>query len=177
MTDTGGFNLVSGVGATSLGGGGGGGGDSMVRMRWGGAVADPRAIADFVRRDPQVLRFMLRAGDIVKEGAQRRVGVYQPPPEGPRRDRRPGTLRDSIVKRVVPDGARGIKVVVGSDDKVALWHHEGTVPHVIRPVRAKMLAFYSYREGRVVFRSQVNHPGTQPNRFLTDSLADLRRLF
>lgn len=47
-------------------------------------------------------------------------------------------------------------------------HHEGTRPHEIRPKRRKALRFV--QGGRVVFRSRVWHPGTKPNRFMTDNL-------
>jgi hypothetical protein len=135
---------------------------------------DPREVAAFLNSESgPVFRWFVIAGDKVKAEAQRRVGVYEPPPEGPQRARRPGTLRDSIVKRVVRGGA-GFVIEVGSEDEIALWHHEGTVPHVIVPVRAPRLVFWSSRAGRVVYATRVNHPGTQPNRYLTDALAVLR---
>lgn len=135
---------------------------------------DPREVAQFLNSsDGPVFRHFVILGERVKEEAKRLVGVYEPPPEGPQRSRRPGTLRDSIVKRVVRGGA-GFVIEVGSDDEIALWHHEGTVPHVIVPVRAARLVFWSARAGRVVYATRVNHPGTQPNRYLTDALAVLR---
>lgn len=134
---------------------------------------DPAALASFLRdEDSGLFRYLVIQGDKVKDEAQRIVGVYEPPPAGPVRKRRPGTLRDSIVKRVVREGG-GYVIVVGSDDEIALWHHEGTVPHVIRAVNAPRLVFWSGREGKVVYRIAVNHPGTQPNRFLVDALAVL----
>lgn len=57
---------------------------------------------------------------------------------------------------------------VGTYDSKARLHHEGTRPHVIRPTRAEFLR-YSAR-GRVVYARQVMHPGTRPNRFLTDNI-------
>lgn len=134
---------------------------------------DPAALASFLRdEDTGLFRYMVQQGDRVKDEAQRLVGVYEPPPAGPVRKRRPGTLRDSIVKRVVREGGSYV-IVVGSDDEIALWHHEGTVPHVIRAVTAPRLVFWSGREGKVVYRIAVNHPGTQPNRYLVDALAVL----
>lgn len=121
-----------------------------------------------------VVRFALQQGELVKQEAQRLVGVYQLPPAGPARARRPGTLRDSIVKRFHTT-SDGVVVEVGSEDEVALLHHEGTQPHVITPRTAPVLVFWSERQGRVVVARRVNHPGTQPNRFLTDALAVLER--
>lgn len=135
---------------------------------------DPTQLADFMR-SPQgpVFRTLIEDGEAVKQESRRLVGVYQPPPAGPRRQRRPGTLRDSIVKRVVTvDGLPAVEV--GSDDPIALIHHEGTQPHPIVPVRAPMLVFFSERAGRVVTALRVNHPGTRPNRFLLDALRVLR---
>jgi hypothetical protein len=139
-------------------------------------VVDPAKLAE-VLRSPQgpVMRRMIQDGELVKREAQRLVGVYRPPDaySAANRRRRPGTLRDSITKRVVATG-RGPVVEVGSDDKIALLHHEGTVPHVIRARRRPYLVFFWRRVGHVVRMRQVNHPGTQPNRFLTNALRVLR---
>lgn len=117
-----------------------------------------------------VVRFAIQQGELVKLEAQRLVGVYRLPPAGPRRDRPPGTLRDSIVKRFRTTGD-GVVVEVGSDDPIALLHHEGTEPHPIRPKRpGGVLVFWSDQAGAVVMVRGVNHPGTQPNRFLTEAL-------
>lgn len=45
--------------------------------------------------------------------------------------------------------------------------HEGTRPHVIRPRRAKALAFDI--GGRKVFATEVHHPGTRPRPFLRNA--------
>lgn len=44
---------------------------------------------------------------------------------------------------------------------------EGTRPHVIRARRGKALAWDQH--GVKMIRRQVNHPGTQPNTYMTDS--------
>jgi hypothetical protein len=138
-------------------------------------VIDPQKLAELLR-SPQgvVMRRLFEDAEIVKQGAQRRVGVYKPPPAGPQRARPPGTLRDSIVKRVVTLGGGDLAIMVGSDDPIALWHHEGTEPHIIAARNAPRLVFYWSVAGGVVSFMQVNHPGTKPNRYLTDSLAVLR---
>lgn len=67
-----------------------------------------------------------------------------------------GTLRKSIVLdkgRVLAKAPHGLYV------------HEGTKPHVIRARRAPVLAFRG-RDGQMVFRRSVNHPGNKPNPFL-----------
>lgn len=135
-------------------------------------VIDGRKLAELLR-SPQggVARKLFTDGEKVKQEARRLVGVYQPPDaySAANRKRRPGTLRDSIVKRLVSDG-QGLSVLVGSNDPVALWHHEGTRPHVIRARARPRLVFFWQKAGRVVAFKQVNHPGTKPNRFLVKAL-------
>jgi len=77
-----------------------------------------------------------------------------------------GRLRDSI-SGSVKSGRSVVGRVVASDWK-AMMHHEGTSPHKITPKKSKALAFQS--RGKIVVTKLVNHPGTKPNRFLTDSL-------
>lgn len=138
-------------------------------------VMDPRKLAELLRgTNGPVVRRLVEDAELVKLEAQRRVGVYKPPPAGPTRQRRPGTLRDSIVKRVVTTSSGDVAVEVGSSDEVALIHHEGTEPHVIAARLAPKLVFYWAAAGGVVAFTRVNHPGTKPNRYLTDSLAVLR---
>lgn len=52
--------------------------------------------------------------------------------------------------------------------------HEGTQPHVIRPVNARALAFMG-REGKMVFLRSVNHPGTKARPYLTTGLEQRQR--
>ena len=69
---------------------------------------------------------------LVKKEAKQLVGVYQPPAaySAANRGRRPGQLRDSIVKRGVQT-TKGPAVQVIAEDEIALWHHEGTRAHKI----------------------------------------------
>lgn len=134
---------------------------------------DPAEVARLMR-DGQggIFRFMSVIGDRIKTNAKARVGVYRKDPRDPiPRRRRPGTLRDSIVKRVTIVGG-DIVVLVGSDDEIALIHHEGTPPHTITARRRPMLAFYSAKAGRVVRVRSVRHPGTRPNRYLADAMTE-----
>lgn len=159
-------------------------------------VIDPTKLAE-VLRSPQgpVARMLIEDGELVKREAQRLAGVYKPPDaySASHRKRRPGTLRDSIVKRLADENGE-LACLVGSNDPIALWHHEGTVPHVITPkavaidaggrrraggrfVKAShvpMLVFFWPKVGHVVRFKRVNHPGTRPNRFLTNALAVLK---
>lgn len=80
---------------------------------------------------------------------------------------RSGRLYRSMGYAVKPSYG-SLMVEVGSPVKYALLHHEGTRAHPIYPRRAKMLKFAAY--GRINYRARVYHPGTRPNRYLTDHL-------
>lgn len=70
-----------------------------------------------------------------------------------------GTLRQSIAAGMV---SRLVgRILVGAP--YAIYVHEGTRPHVIQAIRAKVLA--NRRTGQI-FGTRVNHPGTRPNPFL-----------
>lgn len=142
---------------------------------FGNSVAiDPRRLADFLRSDSgPVVRMLLEDCETVRQGARRRVGVSEQQPSGPPRERRPGTLRDSIVSRVREEGGMPMGFV-GSDDEVALVHHEGGRPHEIRARNGPRLVFWWGKVGQVVAFPRVSHPGSRANRFLSDSLDDLR---
>lgn len=119
--------------------------------------------------DGPVMRHAMVKGDEVKRGARQRVGVSSP---AGRQTRAGGSqhLRDTINKRLIRD-KDGAAVYVGDlDDSVphARFHHDGTRPHQIRPVRAKMLRF-TVAGGQVVFARVVNHPGTKANPYLVDA--------
>lgn len=141
-------------------------------------VIDPVKLAGWMRdSNGPTVRFLLERGEIVKTEAKRLVGVYDPPDSysAANRKRKPGTLRDSIVKRIVD--INGLPaVIVGSEDPIALFHHEGTQPHPIVAVRApgRHLVFFWKKVGHVVAFGPppkgVNHPGTKPNRFLVNAL-------
>lgn len=130
----------------------------------GGYVTiDPVQLASLMRsRQGPAARMLMEAGQIVKRGARRRVGVAS------------GALRDRIVVRLVSDGSNGLAVVIIAETDYSLMHHEGTVPHRIegRPYLA-----FEPTPGQVVIVRHVDHPGTAPNRFLTDSLDDLKGVF
>lgn len=122
--------------------------------------------SDLVFREPELIK-MLEAenGEVGKHLARKgleiatlaklEVGV------------RTGLLRSSIHMRHLRD-SRGQYVQVGSSLSYARMHHEGTRPHVIRPSRAKVLRFV--KRGQVVYANSVMHPGTKPNKYLTNAM-------
>lgn len=78
-----------------------------------------------------------------------------------------GALKRSIDHNVSVNRG-GLIVKVTAHNKKALMHHQGTRPHVISARRAQALRFKWH--GRIVYARSVNHPGTRPNRYLTDNL-------
>ncbi len=96
-----------------------------------------------------------RRGLRVMAGARAQVGV------------RTGALRASIHMRHMAD-TRGQYVRVGSNLNYARLHHDGTSPHIIKPNRKQVLKFAT--KGQIIFAHVVKHPGTKPNRYLTDNL-------
>ena len=85
-------------------------------------------------------------------------------------------LQDSLRLRKTVDGL-GYQVGVFESPTIgyALYHHEGTDPHPIDPIPPnKVLVFYYPKAGRVVYLRHVDHPGTRPNPYLTDALAEVR---
>lgn len=169
-----------------------------------GRPATRRADYSYVELDPQALDELLRstAGPVaralmekahrVKAKAQQLVGVSDPDPVPRRRPRRPGTLRDSIVTRMLIDRGE-LAVSVGSAQPYALYHHEGIPGGVIitpkKPLtitksgkrKGGVLVFYwkgtavsEYRgtapaEG-IYYRRWVRQGRVPPNRFLQRAL-------
>lgn len=78
-----------------------------------------------------------------------------------------GRLRDSIHMRISRDPV-GQKLIISASGPNAIPHHNGTRPHIITPNDANILRFSA--GGRIVYTHSVNHPGTRPNRYLSDQL-------
>ena len=119
---------------------------------------------DLYTKEPRgtVGQYMARRGKLIVAFAKRQVGVDT------------GLLRDSITM-VHTRVALGQNMRIGSRLSHALVHHEGSRPHVIEPKNAGgMLRFTS--KGRVVYSRQVMHPGTKPNRYLSDQLWIIKTL-
>lgn len=60
------------------------------------------------------------------------------------------------------------EIWVGSENDIALIHHDGTRPHAITARNAQYLRFS--QRGRIVYTRSVLHPGTKPNKYLSDNL-------
>jgi hypothetical protein len=82
--------------------------------------------------------------------------------------KRTGALRASIHITKRGRNLPGQYIQVGSYLPYALMHHQGTRPRVIIPQKRRVLRFFV--KGVMIFRPVVLHPGTRPNRYLTDSL-------
>jgi hypothetical protein len=104
-------------------------------------------------------RHMAAVGYKIMIAAKQQVGVDT------------GRLKNSIHMRHFRSGI-GQMIEVGSPLKYALLHHEGTRPHLITPNRAQVLRFTA--GSRVIYTHAVKHPGTRPNRYLTDNLYLIR---
>jgi hypothetical protein len=100
-------------------------------------------------------RYLNKRGLLIMAAAKRQVGV------------KTGALRASI--RLMHDrDALGQKIKIGSSLPHAYIHHQGTKPHLITPKDTGLIRFSS--KGRVVYSRQIMHPGTKPNKYLSDQL-------
>jgi hypothetical protein len=114
---------------------------------------------DSVLRSQQgpVARHIRVVGQKTVVGAKALVGV------------RTGRLRASIKMERDRSNPREYAVLVGSDVRHALVHHEGARRHRITAKSPSgMLRFR--RSGAVVYTHSVNHPGTRPRKYLTRAL-------
>ena len=81
-----------------------------------------------------------------------------------------GKLKKSLNTRNHKRTAYGQSISVGSDVRYARMHHDGTRPHAIRPT-GKRGEYLVFKVGqRTIYTTLVMHPGTKPNRYLTDNL-------
>lgn len=103
---------------------------------------------------PVVLR-LKRVGKTIVAAAKAQVGVDS------------GELQRSIHYNLQRYGGLP-EVWIGSYNSIAYLHHEGTRPHAISARNAQFLRYSS--RGRIVYARTVWHPGTKPNRFLTDNI-------
>ena len=113
--------------------------------------------ATFKSHTGPVGREIDRRASRVLQGARIQVGV------------RTATLRTNLHKEWFTRPSGDVGQRVGSSVPYAHLHHDGTRPHIIRARRAPVLRYVN-RQGQVVFAKQVWHPGTQPNRYLSDNL-------
>lgn len=87
---------------------------------------------------------------------------------------RTGNLMNSHVKS--PVVVQGKKLVAGLENtaKYAMFVHEGTRAHPIRPRRVKMLTWIN-PGGQQVFARGVMHPGTKPRPWLLMTAQEVGR--
>jgi len=98
---------------------------------------------------------LIRRGRAIIFAAKAQVGVDT------------GTLRTSLHLRH-SRFSNGQSIWIGSNEDHALLHHEGSRPHWIKPDTAPVMRFSA--GGRMVYSRAVRHPGTRPNRYLSDNL-------
>ncbi len=111
----------------------------------------------FETREGLVGRDLDRRAARVERGARAQVGVDT------------GGLQRSIHRRWTSARGSRLTVSVGSSQPHALVHHAGSRPHEIRARNASPLRYVG-EGGVVTFAEAVRHPGTRPNRYLTDNL-------
>lgn len=80
---------------------------------------------------------------------------------------RTGALLGSIQKQ-----SAGLSGSVGPTVPYAIYVEYGTMPHEIRPVNARVLAFEV--GGKMVFTPIVHHPGTKPDPFIQQTVEDTK---
>lgn len=82
---------------------------------------------------------------------------------------RTGQLKRSIKMTRDRSVVNEYAVLVGSDVRHALVHHQGARPHVITPRNPTGMLVFRGKRG-MVFTSRVNHPGHGANKYLTRAL-------
>ena len=105
--------------------------------------------------------------ELLKRGEKLRVYAVKQVGKG-----KTGSLARSIHVSL-REGPTGLYARVGSSNRVALIHHQGTRPHVILPEHGQLLRFPMH--GRIVYLKKIMHPGTKPNRYLFDNLRRVAR--
>ena len=115
-------------------------------------------LVDYMLRNSfgEVGRYVHKIANRVAQRARRQVGV------------KTGRLRSSIkFKHVRIAGEAAVKI--GAYTHYALMHHNGTKPHIITPNKpGGQLVFL--KGSRIIRTPIVRHPGTKPNRYLTDQI-------
>lgn len=140
--------------------GGRGRGSTRISLSFAGIVFR-RPVLDKFLNSPTgpVGRYLYGRGLRVLIAARAQVGV------------KTGRLKASLHMEHSRRGP-GQQVKIGSPLNYALIHHEGARPHIIVPRRAETLRFSA--RGRIVYTRVVRHPGSRPNKYLTDNLYLIR---
>ncbi|NBU22558.1 MAG: hypothetical protein EBS38_01375 [Actinobacteria bacterium] len=85
-----------------------------------------------------------------------------------------GRLRNSIRFQHLPKNGMGPGIKVGAYTHYARLHHDGTRPHLIVPNKPGGTLVFT-KGARVIQTKVVRHPGTRPNRYLTDPMRTVIR--
>jgi hypothetical protein len=109
---------------------------------------------------PVIGKFLKTRGAVALLAAKMQVG------------RKTGALGRSI-KMTHTRTAIGQTLTISASSPIAFYHHEGTRPHLITARDGGFLKFSG--KGGVTYARTVRHPGTKPNRFLSDQLKFFRR--
>jgi hypothetical protein len=72
-----------------------------------------------------------------------------------------------VERRVETPGGQSLQIV--SANKNSAYVHEGTAPHLIKSRKANGFIKFNSK-GVTVFTRLVRHPGSKPNRFITDNV-------
>ena len=147
---------AKGAFGTRGGGGGRGGGPIGFQFQLGGVIIY-QPVLDYYLHNPdgELGRYLRKKGMTIMMLAKQQVGVNT------------GALRSSI-RMIHQRTSTWAQIKIGSNLDYAYMHHEGTKPHIITPRDAGILRFSS--GGRIIYSHEVQHPGTRPNRYLSDQL-------
>ena len=85
-----------------------------------------------------------------------------------------GRLARSIKFEHIGKNALGPAVKIGAYTHYALLHHRGTKPHLITPKTPTGNLVFR-KSSKVIVTKVVRHPGTRPNRYLTDPMRTVVR--
>jgi hypothetical protein len=85
---------------------------------------------------------------------------------------RTGNLRSSQAPPVLTNPGTRIIAVIQNNAAYAIYVHEGTRPHEIRPNQRKVLTGWQF-EGAPVFAKRVHHPGTKARPFLRMAVVEV----
>lgn len=86
-------------------------------------------------------------------------------------------LEKSIQEDVSQSGLEGKVWLEESVASYGKYVHDGTKPHKIFPKNKKLLYFVSKKEGHLIGKKGVNHPGTSPDQFLYQAFARQKPFF
>jgi hypothetical protein len=101
-------------------------------------------------------RYLHKIGKRIERGAKRQAHF------------KTGALKKSIRLEHI-NFREGAAIKVGSSLPYAYAHHEGTKPHIITPNPPNNVLVFA-KGSRIIRTQVVHHPGTKPNRYLSDQL-------